>query len=48
MEITQDEKINLIARSIAQGGWSSIRHLVSKLDEAEIDNYSYLWEEEDE
>lgn len=45
---TSDEKHALVAHLVAQGGWSTIYSLVSKLPKSILDDYSFLWEEEEE
>ena len=44
--MTREEKIDAVAKRVAQWGWTAIRDVVSKLDDSELDYW--LIEEEDE
>lgn len=43
--MTREEKVDIVAKRVAEGGWSSIRSLVNDLTDAQL---SYWFDEEEE
>ena len=46
--MTRDDKVNKIAQMVAQGGWSSIQSLADKLSDEQLEDYYFLWEEDED